>query len=133
MTPRELLCDLPLGPGDTRHALLHARLLVSYLADHVYTAELKEGGRLRDSTDFTAWLRELANEARILLQNGSGSTEVSLRQELSASPRAAAPSSQSRWRDGACPDCYHEHEGAEECGYYLGEGKFCKCPTKRAA
>jgi hypothetical protein len=43
------------------------------------------------------------------------------------------PPPQSRWRNGSCPDCYHEHEGPEECGFYLGEGKFCKCPTKRVA
>lgn len=32
--------------------------------------------------------------------------------------------------DLCCPDCRHEHEGRDECGHYLGEGKFCKCPTK---
>ncbi len=37
------------------------------------------------------------------------------------------------FRDWACPDCDHVHECREECGFYLGEGKFCHCPSRRAA
>jgi hypothetical protein len=131
--PRELLVDLPnAGAIDRRESLLRFRLQMAYLSDHVYQAELSNGMKVRDVTDVHVWLRELATEARISLQEDPGAG-VSLRQELCASPRAAALPPQSRWREGSCPDCYHEHEGPETCGFYLGEGKFCKCPTKRAA
>ena len=36
-------------------------------------------------------------------------------------------------RDHTCPDCQHEHGLGETCRYYLGEGKFCECPSRRAA
>ncbi len=36
--------------------------------------------------------------------------------------------------DYSCPDCGHEHiPGGDRCGHYLGEGKFCECPSRRAA
>lgn len=58
MTPRELLSDFDFGPGDSRQALLYARLLLHCLADHVYD--------LRDAGDFREWLLELAEAAREL-------------------------------------------------------------------
>lgn len=53
MTPHDLISDLPLGPGDARANLLYARLLLLYLADHVYD--------LRDASDFRHWLLGLAD------------------------------------------------------------------------
>lgn len=64
MTTHDLLSDFDCGPGDTRQGLLYARLLLRYLADHVYVAEPK----LQDATDFKRWLRELADEARKLAE-----------------------------------------------------------------
>ena len=131
MTPRELLCDLPLGPGDTRHALLHARLLVSYLADHVYTAELADGGKLRDAMDLTQWLRELADEARKLLANGQ-STEVSPVAERSTC-RKVTTTPQARWNGDFCPDCGHVHIDDAECGFPIGGARICRCERRVVA
>jgi hypothetical protein len=64
MKPQELIADLPLGPGDTRANLLYARLLLAYLGDHIYTAELANGTPVRDATDFSKLCRELVEEAR---------------------------------------------------------------------
>jgi hypothetical protein len=132
MTPRELLCDLPLGPGDTRHALLHARLFVSYLADHVYTAELADGGKLRDAMDFTQWLRELADEARKLLANGQN-TEVSPVAERSTCRKVTAPAQPRYSYDPTCPRCGHVHEGVAECGMQMGNGRVCRCEMEAIA
>jgi len=37
-------------------------------------------------------------------------------------------------RDQVCSECGHEHSPCmETCRFYLGEGKFCECPSRRAA
>ena len=64
MNARTVIAKLPVGPGDTRQALLYARLLIQYLADNVYLAEPE----LRDAIDFHRWLRELAEEVEKLTQ-----------------------------------------------------------------
>jgi hypothetical protein len=64
MTTFDCIADLPLPPGDGRQSLLYARLLLCYLADHVYSAE----PQLRDATDFRNWLRDLSDEVRKLSQ-----------------------------------------------------------------
>lgn len=43
-----------LGPQDFR-------VLIHYLADHVYAARTQDGHRLLDLTDFNKWLQELAD------------------------------------------------------------------------
>lgn len=116
MTARELMADFDLGPGDPRQSLLYARLLLTYLADHVYTAELANGTPLRDASDFSRWCLELAAEAA----------------KIGKLPQGTEAPQGLRNRH-ACPECEHEHEGREECGFYLGEGKFCHCPSKVTA
>ena len=117
MKPRELLADFDCGPGDTYQELLYARLLLSYLADHVYTAELKDGGKLRDAIDFTAWLRELADEAREVTRT---------------SCRTSIPAPQPRYSSEFFPDCGHIHADDAECGFPTGAGgrEPCRCERK---
>ncbi|HZC23339.1 MAG TPA: hypothetical protein VE866_08370 [Candidatus Binatia bacterium] len=104
MNPTDLVADFPSPPGAEREALLYARLLLRYLADHVYTAQLSSGARVIGVTDFKRWLDELTAETRALLQKSA----------LDA-------------RDRKCPICDHIHLSKDECGHYLSELKFCKC------
>jgi hypothetical protein len=61
MTPTELIAELrELGPQDTA-------VIFSFLADRVLEADLANGKMLLDVTDFEAWLRELAEAARLRL------------------------------------------------------------------
>lgn len=58
MTPQELIAELrQLGPQD-------ARVMFQFLADRVYQARLAGGGSIHDLSDFSAWLRELGEEAK---------------------------------------------------------------------
>lgn len=116
MTTAELLSDFDFPPGDRHADLLLIRLFCLYLADHVYG--------LSDAISFREWLLGIAETARL---TRASAPELSLRQEL-VPPRSPAPPR--RYNARGCPDCDHEHEGREECGKYLGEGKFCHCPTK---
>lgn len=43
MNARDLIADLPLGPGDRLAALLQFRLFARYLADKVHDARLSNG------------------------------------------------------------------------------------------
>ena len=134
MKPRELLADFDCGPGDTYQELLYARLLLSYLADHVYTAELKDGGKLRDATDFSHWLTELAEAARELAQNPDN-TKVHLAQDSGTRPkvtcRTSSPAPQPRWTTDFCPDCGHVHIDDAECGFPTGAGGKVPCQCER--
>lgn len=134
MNARELAIDFPLGPGDPRQALLYARLLLSYLADHVHHAELANGCPVRDVTDFSMWCRELIEEAR-KIGNPDNNTEVFSAMEFRTGTKVTLPPPpQPRYlSERTCQDCFHEHEGRDECGFYLGEGRFCHCPSKVAA
>jgi hypothetical protein len=100
MNTRDLISDFETGPGDARQALLAARLLLSYLADHVYVAEPK----LNDATDFKHWLQALANEAQHI----------------------ANFSKEENWED-TCNRCGHIHEGMKECGFCVPGAGVCKC------
>jgi hypothetical protein len=111
MKPDELISDVPFAPGHRREALLYARLLLRYLADHVYCAELASGARVHDAIDVKRWFEELAEASREHLQKPGGSPPElrQLRQQTE------------------CPLCDHIHQGREECGAYLSELRFCKC------
>ncbi len=102
-------------------------LIFNYLADHAHELRLISGDRLNDILDFAAFLRELAAALRF-----PESTEVPDRPDSRPSPKVTLRESQPRW-SRRCPDCDHEHEGRNECSYYLGEGKFCQCETKVTA
>jgi hypothetical protein len=135
MTLSDILSDLPLGPGDSREALLQFRLQMAYLADHVYSAELADGGRVRDAIDFAQWLRDLADETRKRLQNPE-STKVSLRQELSREPKVATcRNPQPRYQSEFCNICGHVHIDDTECGFPTGAGgrEPCRCDRKVTA
>ncbi len=68
MTPLELLSNFDFGGGDMRANLLAARLLLHYLADSVYIAEINSGQRVASADVMTAkiWLHELSEAAREL-------------------------------------------------------------------
>jgi hypothetical protein len=115
MKPGALISDAPFPPGHQREALLFARLLLLYLADHIYSAELESGARIHDVLDMKRWLEDLAAASRDLSQN-TGVLPPELRLELRQQPE--------------CPLCSHVHQGAfpgDECGVYLSELRFCKC------
>lgn len=132
MTAKEFVSGMPLGPGDARANLLYARLLFSYLADHIYVAELGNGCEVHDATDFAKFCREVIEEAHQICRLSEGRSAAPTH-ELRAGPKVA-PMPQPRWKNNhTCPDCDHEHEGREECAYYLGEGNFCHCPSKVTA
>lgn len=133
MNVPELVSDLPLGPGEVRSNLLFARLLMHYLGDHLRDVTLADGRYLCSVGDFVALCQEVVEEIR-KIGHSPESTEVSLRLECGTGTKVTSPAPQRRYsRSFTCPDCDHEHEGREECGKYLGEGKFCHCPSKVAA
>jgi hypothetical protein len=66
MNPAELIADhlRSLGPCQSSpEAMLYTRLLLHYLADHLYTAQLTSGMKLRDLSDVHAFLLELSAAA----------------------------------------------------------------------
>lgn len=129
MKPHELLSDFDCGPGDTYQELLYARLLLSYLADHVYTSSLENGLPVRDATDFSHWLTELAEAARELAKI-PGNTKVHSVQDSGTRPKVTCrtPQPQPRYQsDPTCPRCGHVHEGAGECGVSMGKDRICRC------
>ena len=136
MKPRDLLADFDCGPGDTYQELLYARLLLSYLADHVYGAELQNGLPVRDATDFSHWLTELAEAARELAKI-PGNTKVHSAQDSGTRPKVTcrAPQPQPRWNGDFCPDCGHIHIDESECGFPTGTGgrEPCRCERKVSA
>jgi len=138
MKPRELLSDFDFGPGDVRAELLYVRMLLSYLADHVYAAELSAGGQLHDAMDFTAWLRELSDEARKLAETAAR-TKVSWMKDSGTRPkvtcRTSIPAPQPRYSSEFCPDCGHIHADPSECGFPTGSGGKvpCRCERKVTA
>jgi len=74
-----------------------------YLAAHASELRLTNGARLNDSTDFKAFLVELATIP-----------------------------SQPRWNSN-CPRCGHVHEEVSECGMKLGGGRVCRCDMEMSA
>jgi hypothetical protein len=117
MKPSELISDAPFPPGHQRETLLSARLLLRYLADHIYSAELESGARIHDLLDMKRWLEEIAEASRALSQK-TGVSAPELRLELRQQPE--------------CPLCGHVHQGRQECGVYLSELRFCKCTAVEA-
>jgi hypothetical protein len=118
MIARDLISDYrSLGPQDSH-------IFPAYVADHLYECRLNSGGRINDLMDFKIFLCELA-EAWRMAEFPDGTIF----------PRSAkvTPMPQRRCRDHVCPDCDHEHEEREKCNRYLGEGRFCQCPSKVTA
>jgi hypothetical protein len=137
MTLSDILSDLPLGPGDRREQLLQFRLQMAYLADHVYSAELADGGRVRDAMDFVQLLRDLADETRKVLQIPDN-TKVSAGAGNGTCRTVTRPA-QPRWNEGSgfhdptCPRCGHVHEGVGECGVSMGKDRLCRCDLEVSA
>jgi hypothetical protein len=110
MTPKQIAAEL--------RAVGHQDLNVTLntLADQIPKACFDNGARVLDASDFSHWLREVAEAWR--------------------NPHGAAPQQilgQFPARDYVCPDCGHEHEDKTECKKYLGEGRFCPCETRVTA
>jgi len=105
------------GQGSHMHRLT-LRLALRLLADHVRELQFDDGRYLSTIGDFADALRLLAERIRTPEPEPVrtfGNHQLRVRGRIT---------------DPTCPDCVHEHEGREECGKYLGEGKFCHCPTK---
>ena len=109
MKSDEMMSDLP----DGCRLGLSERLLLRYVADHLYEGELASGMGLRDLSDVHAFLYELANVTRI-----------------PAKVTAMARPSQPRW--DTCPRCGHVHEGIGQCGVSMGGGGLCRCEVEVA-
>lgn len=127
MNAREFLSHLPLGPGDTRQTLLYARLLISYLADNVYSLELANGVGVRTVTNLQAFCEEVMAESKRLAAQCSKlseGTEVSSVSDVRARPKMT-PRPQQRWDE--CNRCGHVHEGSGECGVRMGPNVICRC------
>jgi hypothetical protein len=123
MTTAQLIAELrTLGPGQNTHeAMLYSRIVLRFLADNVQDAQLADGSRLQYVTDFMAWLREVADAARI-----SVSTKVPAMMEMSTRPAVRCRAAQPRWNE-MCPRCGHVHQGDAECGEQIGGGRICRC------
>jgi hypothetical protein len=128
MNAEQFVADMPLGPGDARANLLHARLLIAYLADHVYTAELANGARVLDASDFKAFCCEAVEVIRKVARLADGPELPTLRSAQKQLP----PPGQRRY-DPTCNRCGHVHEGVGECGMFMGNGRFCRCEMELTA
>ena len=132
MTAQELIADLraqahDLSPQD-------AWVIFNYLADYFIAARLANGQRICDVTDAKAFLRELAEAAKVSgVSQSCDSTEVPAPAEFRTWSKVTSsptqPPEQPRW-NGRCEECFHVHTGRYECTEYLGEGRFCKCSAK---
>lgn len=122
MTAKELIANLrSLGTLD-------GHVIFNYLAEHTYEAKLATGQQLRDASDFKAFLRELAEEAKIPgPSHFRRSTEVSTAAGNGTGPKVLPPAPQRRYEDATCPRCGHVHEGDGECGVLIGGGRYCRC------
>ena len=111
MTPKQTAAEL--------RAVGHQDLNVTLnsLADQIPKACFESGARVLDASDFSQWLREVAECWR----------------NPTAAPAPRQIMGQFTVRDYACPDCGHEHEAKAECKFYLGEGRFCPCESKVTA
>lgn len=134
MTAAEMIADLvAMGPQN-------ADVVFLYLANHAIDARLEQGQRICDVSDVIAWLRELAEAAKIpdvaekpqtsSLASGVAESRATAAAEFRTWAKTQ-PSAQPRW-DQRCEDCFHVHTGRYECTEYLGEGRFCKCSSKAA-
>ncbi|HZW05360.1 MAG TPA: hypothetical protein VFF58_00500 [Candidatus Nitrosotalea sp.] len=119
MTARELMAYMQRCGPQELNVVFH------FLADQAGQARLSNGARLCDVSDFSAWLRELGDAARISGEIPD-STEVLPMPERSTRPRVTERPAQLRnWN--ACPRCGHVHEGDRECGVEIGRGQICRC------
>jgi hypothetical protein len=117
MTAHELLQDLRACGPQSLSVILH------FVADHISEARLSTGARLCDATDFSDWLHELGDVARV--SGFSESTEVLIPAGRRTRPTVTRQE-QSRW-DNTCPRCGHVHQGEKECGESIGGGRICRC------
>ena len=107
----ELIRTIPAGD---------ARATFYQLANQVYNARLKDGGRLMDAMDFAAWLRELGEAA--------DRTEGQFPAERSTGLKVTPPRLELRLeQERVCPGCGHAHEGDYECGTDMGGAGKCGC------
>jgi hypothetical protein len=100
------------------HDLNRLSLILAYLAEHSYEARLRNGGMLRDATDFREWLRELSAAAKVL-DSGQGTEVPSPAEKRSC--REVIVSAR------FCPRCGHVHEERDHCGVSMGSGGICRC------
>ena len=130
MNARDFVSDLPAIPGDPRANLLYARLLLSYLADHVYRLELANGVEVRTVTNFSYFCQECIEVIRKVGRLAE-STEVSVGLEVGTGLKVMPPP-QRRW-DEFCPTCGHIHIEDAECGFPQGGGRVCRCERQVSA
>lgn len=114
MTPQELMADVPLGPGERHDVLLGYCLLLRYLADHVYYAQLESGVSLSDPINQRQFFHECA-EALIAMMTGK--------------KEAPKPG----YNVDFCPNCGHVHVDDHECSFPIGGGRVCRCERQVTA
>lgn len=118
MNPDKLVSAFrDLGPQDLN-------VFAQFLADHLYDARLRDGRLVKDGGDAITtkeWLLEVADAATI--RDFPDDTKAPTQRVLGQRPFVMLDQHK-------CPDCDHEHGGRDHCGYYLGEGNICRCPTK---
>jgi len=110
MTPRDLAASIPFGPNPPRDIHISLSIALLYLSEHFYEARTESGMRVSDPISTRIWLAELA-------------AAINLNEAAFATKPISLP-------DYVCPECKHEHRDRNECGAYLGEGKFCHCESK---
>jgi hypothetical protein len=107
MTPQELISALRSCGPQTLSVILH------FIADRLYQAELNSGASLHDVTDFKIFLEECAEVAKVR----------DFRDQTASGWREAP----SRGVNPPCPRCGHVHQGDRECGEQIGGGRICRC------
>lgn len=125
MNAQEVIARFRLmGPQDPN-------VLYTFFADHAREFTLMSGDYLHEPLHWSLFFRELAVESHTIpsFDEVPSPPALELRTALQTTRTP-----QVRWpTEPACPDCDHVHEGRGECGHYLGEEKFCHCPSKVSA
>jgi len=107
--------------------------LMHCLADHVYEARLDHGQRVLDASDFSAWLRELAEASRCRgVLEATAQIEATGKLDAPSLANLNAEIRRTRIRLlSTCPDCGHVHQvEGTECGQELGGGRVCRCDRR---
>lgn len=88
-----------------------------FLADHLYTATLRDGRPVRygDAITVKEWLEELSDA--LVFHDFPASTELQSLAVSRTRPEVMR----------TCPRCGHVHEGSAECGAEMGPGRVCRC------
>jgi hypothetical protein len=108
-------------------------VIFAQLAEGFFGFRLKTGHRVFTLDDAVQFLYELAEAVKLSeFPEGTVFPPSAKVLQMAESKPKVTPMPQRRW-DHVCPDCDHQHEEREKCNRYLGEGRFCQCPSKVTA